>query len=145
MRVFRLLSTKWALESISKKRIKISRFADLNDPFELLGANLKDEAKRLAFCQWKRQVSDMYGLVCFSTTWNSPLIWSQYGERHHGLCLGFDVPDEKVVPVKYQAARIELADKPLDEAAIMQFLSTKFVEWSYELFATNAAFRDGRN
>jgi hypothetical protein len=74
----------------------------------------------------------MYGLLCFSKGWESPLLWSHYGQRHYGLCLGFDLPDEKIVTVRYQDARIEIEDHTLTEATIMQFLSTKFSEWSYE-------------
>lgn len=132
MRAFHLLPSEWGLAAIRNKRIKIARFADLNDPFELLGANLRDKGERAAFRRWKSQISEMYGLLCFSKNWISPLLWSHYGQRHYGLCLGFDLPHEKIVTVTYQDKRIELQDDALNEATIMQFLSTKFAEWSYE-------------
>jgi hypothetical protein len=78
MRVYHLLQTKWGMESIRKKRMKISCFADLNDPFELLGANLTARSDREAFRRWKRQISGKYGLLCFSESWQSPLLWSHY-------------------------------------------------------------------
>jgi hypothetical protein len=132
MRIYHLLQTQWGLESIRKKRMKISRFSDLNDPFELLGANLRDKSNREAFRQWKRQISEIYGLLCFSESWQSPLLWSHYGERHRGLCLGFDVADEDISPVRYIDIRIEVDKNALNEATVNHFLTTKFVEWSYE-------------
>jgi len=36
MRVYHFLSATNALKDISKRRIKIAQFQDLNDPFELL-------------------------------------------------------------------------------------------------------------
>src|SRR5689334_689389 len=113
MRAFHLLPVDWGLAAIRNKRLKIARFADLNDPFELLGANLRQRHERSAFRRWKSQVSEMYGLLCFSKSWESPLLWSHYGQKHYGLCLGFDLPDEKMVTVSYQEARIELADNAL--------------------------------
>lgn len=132
MRAYHLLPMNWGLAAIRNKRIKISRFADLNDPFELLGANLRYKSERLAFHRWKSQISQLYGLLCFSKTWSNPLLWSHYGQRHCGLCLGFDLPDETVVPVTYQDSRIEVDIDALNEDTILRFLSSKFSDWSYE-------------
>ena len=49
MRVYHFLSAKYALDDISKKRIKIAQFQDLNDPFEILGPNLSDQTTRKVF------------------------------------------------------------------------------------------------
>lgn len=132
MRVYHLLSRKWGLESIARRRLKISRFADLNDPFELLCVNLRDKQSRQAFNRWKAQIDRQFGLMCFSKSWDNPLLWSHYGERYKGLCLGFEVPDEKVVPVRYQSERTEFLQENLDESIVVEFLSTKFVDWAYE-------------
>jgi hypothetical protein len=29
------------------------------------------------------------GVCCFSTTYANPLLWSHYGDQHHGLCIGY--------------------------------------------------------
>ena len=42
MRVFKFLSKKFALDNLTKHRIKISEYSDMNDPFELRGAVLSD-------------------------------------------------------------------------------------------------------
>lgn len=132
MRAFHLLPAKWGLTAIRNKRIKIARFNDLNDPFELFGANLRDKAARVAFRRWKSQISELYGLLCFSKSWGSPLLWSHYAQKHNGICLGFDLPDEKVVTVTYQATRIEFNEADLTVESIESFLSTKYSEWNYE-------------
>lgn len=132
MRVYHIVSSKWGLENIREKRLKISRISDLNDPFELLGANLREKSSRLAFQRWKNQLNDIFGILCFSKTWKNPLLWSHYGEKHAGLCLGFDIPDEMIVEVAYQRNRIDITDTDLDEQTIMKFISCKFLDWSYE-------------
>lgn len=132
MRVYHLLPTEWGLESIRLRRLRISRFSDLNDPFELFGANLRDKTSRAGFRMWKHEVSNTFGLMCFSESWRSPLLWSHYAEKHRGLCLGFDVPDAKVVTVRYLKGRFEINLDALNELTITRFLTSKFAEWSYE-------------
>ena len=132
MRAYHLMSERWGLEAIRRKRLKSARFADLNDPFELLAADLTNRHQRSAFRSWKDQINDRYGVVCFSANWRSSLHWSHYGDKHHGLCLGFDLPDEKAVHVKYRRSRMTVSTESLDEATVMRLLSTKSDEWQYE-------------
>ena len=132
MRVYHILSAHWGITAIRNKRLKIARFADLNDPFELLGANLRNKNERLAFRRWKSQISEIYGLLCFSMKWHSPVLWSHYGDKHEGICLGFDVPDQKILPVNYQTDRISVSVSDLTEASLLEILSTKYLDWSYE-------------
>ena len=42
MRVFHFRSVKYGLKSLEERRLKISRIHELNDPFEILGANLSN-------------------------------------------------------------------------------------------------------
>ena len=132
MRVYHLLPAKWGLASLSKRHLKISQLSDLNDPFELLGANLSNKNLRRPFGNWKQHLDTKYGLMCFSEGWQSPLLWSHYGDRHRGIALGFDIPDNKAIPVRYVDERIAVAGSALDEAMVTRFLSTKFDGWSYE-------------
>jgi hypothetical protein len=46
MRVYNFLAAQWAEDDLAKNRIKISRFDDLNDPFELLAAQLRSRDPR---------------------------------------------------------------------------------------------------
>ena len=43
MHVYKFLNAKYALEALEKRRLKIARINELNDPFELLGTNLTDQ------------------------------------------------------------------------------------------------------
>jgi len=132
MRAYHLMSERWGLEAIRRKRLKAARFSDLNDPFELLAADLTDRHQRSAFRRWKDEINERYGVLCFSANWRSSLLWSHYGDKHHGLCLGFDLPDEKVVRVRYQRSRMTVSAGSLEEATVMRLLSTKSHEWQYE-------------
>jgi hypothetical protein len=132
MRLYHLLPHQWGLVAINNKRIKISRFSDLNDPFELFGARLLSQNERVAFRNWKDKMDEKYGMICFSENWRSPVLWSHYGEKHHGLCLGFEVPSENTCPVRYQSSRLRIEAAALDEALTMKILTTKFSEWAYE-------------
>jgi hypothetical protein len=48
MRVYHFTSTEFGLSDIALKRLKISRIEDLNDPFELLAAELSQKNSRSA-------------------------------------------------------------------------------------------------
>ena len=99
MRVYHFLPAEFALASISLKRIKIARLSEVNDPFELQALNVGGRKKfRAALSEWKGDLDQTKGMLCFSKSWQDPVLWSHYANRHHGICLGFDVEDE-LVPV----------------------------------------------
>jgi hypothetical protein len=48
------------------------------------------------------------GVCCFSTTYANPLLWSHYGDQHHGLCIGYGTdrtPPPKLRKVMYGGSR----------------------------------------
>jgi hypothetical protein len=53
MRVFHFLQRKFALQAIERQRLKVARIGELNDPFELLAADISDRSERLRFLAWK--------------------------------------------------------------------------------------------
>jgi len=64
-------------------------------------------------------------------------MWSHYGEKHHGMCLGFDIPREFTCRVKYEGrvqvigSLLELSQK--EQGDMFNRLSwTKYKGWSYE-------------
>lgn len=137
MRVYHLLSEKYAKENLEKQRLKVSRFADLNDPFELLSVELEKNVRR-KFKQWKKGFNEKYGVLCFSRSWKNPVLWSHYADKHKGICLGFDVPDNLLKEVKYELRRLSIkigkdGEKGIiDEDIIENLLCTKFRQWNYE-------------
>lgn len=138
MRVYYLTGSQFALSNIALHRIKISRFSDLNDPFELLAVDLSDKAHREAFRNTKEELNQNRGLICFSKSWHNPLVWGHYAEKHTGICLGFDVPDGLVTPVIYAAHPSKIKINPesnlpvLTEQVMNRLLRTKFADWRYE-------------
>ena len=136
MRVFYFTGAQYGIGNIALRRIKVSRFGELNDPFELLGVNLSDKAKRAAFRKTKEELDKSKGLICFSRTWKNPVLWGHYAEKHTGVALGFDIPDAYLVPVIY-AKRLLDADlhlksgRPTKEL-IDRLIRTKFYDWKYE-------------
>jgi hypothetical protein len=138
MRLYYLTGLHYGLSNLALRRVKISRFSDLNDPFELLAVDLEDRHHRKAFHKTKENLNETKGLICLSDSWENPLLWGHYAERHTGMALGFDVTDALVAEVIY-AKKPEVipinpktnlpvpTDKLLD-----RLLRTKFYDWRYE-------------
>jgi Protein of unknown function (DUF2971) len=138
MRVYYLTNAQFALSNIALRRIKISRFSDLNDPFELLAVDLSDKTHRKAFRTTKEQLNENKGLICFSKSWSNPLLWGHYAEKHTGICLGFDIPDKFLKPVIYAERPMKIRIDPktgdlrFNESNMSRLLRTKFADWKYE-------------
>ena len=136
MRVYHLLSAKHGLDDLEQRRLKVAEFRDLNDPFELFSVKLSDRAARRRFVAWRQKALAEYGVLCFSTSWKSPVLWSHYADKHKGLCLGFDVPDDLLLPVTYLKTRTPFGDLLQSASGTNSQPSpifyTKFDHWQYE-------------
>lgn len=138
MRVYHLSNAHHALCNIALRRIKISRFSDLNDPFELLGADLRDKTLRKAFLETKNELHKNNGLICFSKSWENPVLWSHYADKHRGICLGFDIPDHLLKPVIYTSEPLKIVregkkrQSEISEEFMNALLRIKFIDWRYE-------------
>lgn len=138
MRLFHLTTAEHAISNIASSRIKVARFNDLNDPFELLAAELKDKEFRKAVKSWKNDFHNTIGLLCFSESWQNPVLWSHYADKHRGICLGLDIPDKYAIPVDYSRNRIPVAFKDNDPEQglspdfVKEMLHTKYEHWAYE-------------
>jgi hypothetical protein len=138
MLLFNLSDAPHALLNVAMRRLKVSRIADLNDPFELLSVNLRDKRLRDSFQEAKASIHSANGVLCFSRSWSNPVLWSHYADKHRGICLGFEVDDNCVMPVSYETdlTKLKLAENVSKEALTQQYmrklLSTKFRDWAYE-------------
>ncbi len=56
-RVYKFLPEEWARDNIEKQHIKISRFCDLNDPFELSPFDLSNGDQRDALIHARKEFS----------------------------------------------------------------------------------------
>lgn len=138
MRVYHFLTEQFGLQAIVYRRLKVSRIQDVNDPFEWSAPLAREKQYRLAFEKMKAEMSSDRGIICFSKDWSNPLLWSHYGDRHRGWCLGFDLPDEKLVEVKYLTDRIACDwskfhhDEKYQLSVIEAIMVSKFRHWEYE-------------
>jgi hypothetical protein len=136
MTLYYLTTAQSAISDIALRRVKISRFADLNDPFELLAVNLADKQSRTIFRSERERVNEELGLICLSTEWKNPLMWGHYADKHTGMALGFRIPRELVKSVKYKArlakATIDAKKSIPSKSLIDELLRTKFKDWEYE-------------
>jgi hypothetical protein len=135
-RLYYLTGPDHALSNIVFGRIKLSRFSDLNDPFELLGTNFGHKETKAAVRSHKAKINNTFGLICFGEDWVDPVVWSHYAAKHRGIALGFDVDERLAKPVTYQTKRL---DKKIPTGAtavtksIAELLTyTKFESWKYE-------------
>lgn len=142
IRLYNLAPCKYALQNIERHRLKISRIEDLNDPFELLPANLSDLTDRKLFREFKTSFDRDHGVHCFSKSWHNPVLWSHYAAKHSGICLGFDVDARCTFPVTY-VKNLKLFDfSAIDgrkkgrpdfaEKEVRRLITTKFSHWQYE-------------
>lgn len=136
-RVFHLTSAHHGISDISLHHLKVARFSDLNDPFELMA--VRSQARyREKSASTKAAVDGKYGLLCFSADWTNPVLWGHYGDKHRGVCLGFNVVRDLAEEVLYENKRVvrdwEEAEQPdlLDAEVRKALFRTKFASWSYE-------------
>jgi Protein of unknown function (DUF2971) len=138
MKLYYLTAAHYAISNLSLRRIRISRFSDLNDPFELLAVNRTDPRDRTALVNFKNKINETKGLICFSSGWSNPVLWGHYGDKHHGICLGFEVQNDLANKVKYSDNLIKIPKdritgiaKP-NQQTVDQLIRRKFKNWNYE-------------
>jgi hypothetical protein len=138
MRGYYFTLGEFAISDIALRRIKVSRFQDLNDPFELLAVDIGERDARAPIRDARNRMNERKGLICFSRAWKNPLLWGHYADKHRGVCLGFDVPDDSVKEVIYAKRPLKIAvssrtGRPkLTAKDIKRLQRTKFVGWKYE-------------
>jgi hypothetical protein len=99
MRLYHYLETRWALDDIRRRRLKLSTIDDMNDPYEGFSVCSDHEATQAALEKTQWEFVNKYVALCFSLSPNNILMWSHHGEKHKGICLGFEVFDELTRPV----------------------------------------------
>lgn len=140
VRAYHLLSADHAISSIGLRRLKVARFSEANDPFELLGLNCMRKDLRRALGTFRETQSDKIGILCFSDDWKSPVLWSHYADGHKGICLGFELSPQLglrgVQRVNYKDDKLRAIDNISAEKLTTELqellLITKFSHWSYE-------------
>ncbi len=138
MQLCHFLKAEHALTTLRDQRLKVATIRDLNDPFELMCADMPTPEFRRSFAAFKTWAANNFGILCFTKRWKNPLMWSHYGDRHRGVVLEFDVDEEALIKVRYSRKRIsfDLSNVALangfssDDAELIA--KTKSHHWSYE-------------
>jgi hypothetical protein len=98
--------------------------------------NLRNKSVRNVIDAYKQEMNREKGLLCFSTDWLDPVLWTHYGGQHRGICLGFDVSEKIAIKISYQdrplARMLEEGVTRIDSELEKTLLKTKFKSWGYE-------------
>lgn len=139
MRLYYYTAKQWGMKSLWEKRLKIAEYADLNDPFELLPYEQTDKNAREYTKKVVNILSREHGVLCFSESWRSTLMWAHYGDKHKGICLGFEIEDnDNLTKIEYISNRVPSRidfKKPLggvDDSMLAKCLNVKYSGWEYE-------------
>ncbi|MBZ9673798.1 DUF2971 domain-containing protein [Mesorhizobium sp. ES1-3] len=153
VRAYYLTSAEYAISNIALGRIKVSRFSDLNDPFELLALRGNERDVRDFSRLLRKEYDKSTGLLCFSKNWISPPLWSHYASRHRGICLGFDISRAALADVVYAEERVTPykswpPSDMISEDLRSKLAKTKFQQWAYEaetrlIFPLESAVQEG--
>jgi hypothetical protein len=68
-------------------------------------------------------------MLCFSAAWNDPVIWAHYCDKHRGICLGYNVPDDKLTRVEYVKDRLPPSKATF---SLADLVGTKYMKRAYE-------------
>ncbi len=105
--------TSYRPEFFDNFLLKISRFGEFNDPFEMVMGNYlsslsKEEADEIMSLSYSLSDAASYynyyydvragarasiGVICFSSNYDNILMWSHYANNHKGICIEFDLND----------------------------------------------------
>jgi hypothetical protein len=67
-------------------------------------------------------LTDRFCLLCFGRDRTSEHMWDNYGDRNHGICLGFDIKKNMLSDVQYVP---ELLVKEIPRDLLMSFLKRR--------------------
>jgi hypothetical protein len=138
MHLFHFLRTEHALMALERRRLKVARINDLNDPFELFCPDMRDKRTRLGLRLLKETMSAKFGFLCFCRSWQNLLLWSHYADKHRGVALEIDVPDDEAMSVTYTESRVQWDTRKITSSGgfsqehVDVIATTKSRHWEYE-------------
>ena len=134
LRLYHFTSLEFGISNVLKQRIKIARILELNDPFEfrnvLFPRNIPNFQEK--FENWRKELNDKCGIICFSKIFSNPLIWGHYAEKSTGLVLAFDVPKDDPSKVRYRSRFLKAPQVPISPKFARSLIASKAPSWKYE-------------
>jgi hypothetical protein len=76
MRIYYVTSTKWGEVILRERRLKLARFGELNDLFELSLIDNRPHQTRGVVKLIADHFQNTIGVICFGATWASPVMWA---------------------------------------------------------------------
>ncbi len=138
MRLYYMTTSKWAEVILKERRLKLSRFYEANDPFELNLIGSRDQSRRKIVKTIEQYHNERTGMICFGAVWDNPMMWAHYADKHAGVCLGFHVEDKLVSTVNYTDEKIDvefgahLPNHGLSVELLNKVLISKSTAWKSE-------------
>jgi len=134
---YHFLSAENAIKDLDKSRVKVSTLSSLNDPFEFMPYRRYGFRERQPYNRIFRSVSKKWGILCFSQAWTEQLLWAHYADKHKGIALGFEIPEDNLLKVDYVIKEVRTkfdltGNFAEDEQRFLNLAKVKFQEWSYE-------------
>jgi len=134
---YQFLSSRDAITNLERRMIKVSRIKTVNDLFELQPYLRLKKGERRQFGKIRTEVARTYGMVCFSTDWQEPIMWGHYADSNKSIVLGFEVMSStfKIIKVDYppERKRISLDPKVVTPSEYIEAVGfIKYEGWSYE-------------
>lgn len=134
---YQFLSSRNAITNLERRMVKVSRIKTVNDLFELQPYLRLNKDKRRQLWRIRTKVADTYGMVCFSTDWQEPIMWGHYADRNKGIVLGFEVVSNRftIREVKYPSERKKISLNPQIVTPSEYIEAVGFIKyegWSYE-------------
>src|SRR6266498_1253390 len=111
---YQFLSSCNAISNLERKMIKVSRIKKVNDLFELQPYLRLSKEERKLFGKVRSRIADAYGMACFSTDWQEPIMWGHYADSNKGMVLGFELVSNRfdMREVQYPSERKKISLKP---------------------------------
>lgn len=96
MILYKYMSFEAAVKAIETPSVGFSCLEDLNDPFECTAFGFQDNADtvinaQIASGSSKSKFSRNYGVLSLTRQPLNSLMWSHYGDSHHGIVIGLDM------------------------------------------------------
>lgn len=134
---YQFLSSRNAITNLERRMIKVSRIKGVNDLFELQPYLRISKNERRQLNKIRTKVADTYGMVCFSTDWQEPIMWGHYADRNRGIILGLEITSNRftVQEVEYPPDRKQALFDPWTVTPSEYIEAVGFIKyegWSYE-------------
>ena len=138
MRLYKFICTKYALQAICNRELKVTELDKTNDVYELLPYRWDSNDEEETATYFKHRFAKSITMLCFSKNFSHPLLWGLYADNGEGICLGFDISDNGIYEVKYELHRIESGYR-IPDIGILNEISdvlprglVKSSHWEYE-------------